>query len=248
MKEVLIIDDLEISRKALELLVRQVDENAVIYMAENERDAYLIAMKKTIDLFLIDIVLHPGKAGGDQSGAEFAQDMRRVKKYQFTPIVFITSLYDPKCSMYRVVRCYNFIEKPYNPERVKKIIKSAIQYQTKDSKDRSIFFRVDGILEAVTVEEIIFAFSRWQHLNVVTRTEKLIIPYKSCSSLQADLDSESFIRCNRSTIVNLEYIKCVDSVNRYIFLKENETVLEIGPIIKKSFMKKLKNKIYLTLI
>lgn len=79
MKEVLILEDKEDARLALEHLVKQVDSNARIYMASDEEEAYVIAMKKTIDVFLIDIILHP-EIPGDQSGVDFVQSMRTVEK------------------------------------------------------------------------------------------------------------------------------------------------------------------------
>ena len=59
MKEVLILEDKSETRKVLAGLVKEVRSDAVIYEAADEKTAYDIAMKRTIDLFLVDIILHP---------------------------------------------------------------------------------------------------------------------------------------------------------------------------------------------
>ena len=83
MKEVLILEDKEESRRILEELVKQVQPDADVYAVSSEDEAYAIAMKRTIDLFLVDIILHP-ETMGDQSGADFAQNLRTIEKYLFT--------------------------------------------------------------------------------------------------------------------------------------------------------------------
>lgn len=56
MKEVLILEDKSETRKVLAGLVKEVHSDAVIYEAADEKTAYDIAMKRTIDLFLVDII------------------------------------------------------------------------------------------------------------------------------------------------------------------------------------------------
>ena len=74
MKEVLILEDKSETRKVLAGLVKEVHSDAVIYEAADEKTAYDIAMKRTIDLFLVDIILHP-QQHDDVSGGEFAQNI-----------------------------------------------------------------------------------------------------------------------------------------------------------------------------
>lgn len=235
MKEVLILEDKEDARLALEHLVKQVDSNARIYMASDEEEAYVIAMKKTIDVFLIDIILHP-EIPGDQSGVDFVQSMRTVEKYYFTPIIFITTLYDPKLHMYSTVHCYQFIEKPFDAEKVKDTIRDALRYHTEDTSKKDIVFRVDGLLEKVAIDDIMYIENRNHKVYITTVDDKLRVAYRTCKQMLERLDSDKFMQCNRGTIVNFDYIKKVDSVNRYIYLKNCKDVLEIGPVMQKTFM------------
>lgn len=236
MKEILILEDKKLARDALIQIVKEVDANAVIYAFAGEEEAYAAAMKRSIDLFLVDIILHP-EFMGDQSGADFAQNIRTIEKYTFTPIVILTSLYDPKMHMYASVHCYRFIEKPFDREKVKQIIREAMKYHTPDKRDQNIIFHVDGLLQMVPVSEIIYIQSREHMLNVTTVDDYFTIPNKSCKVMLEELDCEDFATCNRGTIVNMSYIKKIDSVNRYIYLRGSKDVLQIGSVMKKSFMR-----------
>ncbi|MCI8363346.1 MAG: response regulator transcription factor [Eubacterium sp.] len=238
MKEILILEDKKAARDALIQIVKEVDPNAVIYAFAGEEEAYAAVMKRSIDLFLVDIILHP-EIMGDQSGAYFAQNIRTIEKYRFTPIVILTSLYDPKMHMYASVHCYRFIEKPFDREKVRQTVWEAMKYHTPDKRDQNIIFHMDGLLQMIPVREIVYIQSREHVLNITTIDDNFTIPNKSCKVMLEELDCEDFTKCNRGTIVNLSYIKKVDSVNRYIYLKGSSDVLQIGSIMKKSFMDKL---------
>lgn len=237
MKKVLILEDHAGTRKALEVTVRKVDASAQIFSVGTTKEAYEIAMSNTIDVFILDIILKPGDKYRDSSGADFAQNMRMVSRYQFTPIIFLTSLYDSKLNMYSSLHCFRFIEKPCDYDVVEDVIREAIQYHTKNGKDRQYFYRCDGVLEAVRIRDIIYVQSQGSHLKAMTTWEETKIPYKSLRLLQRELDTEDFLQCSRTTVVNKEFIKTVDVANRFIYLYECEDVLEIGPVMKKSFLK-----------
>ncbi len=237
-KKVLILEDKDDTRRMLVYLVKEVQPDAVVYEASEEQTAYAIAMEKTIDLFLVDIILHPERKG-DVSGGDYAQNIRNVDKYLFTPIIIITSMYDPKMCMYSSVHCYKFIEKPFDPEKVKKTIAEAIRYKTENKEGRRAIFRVDGVLVMVLIEEIMFIESVDHRLRITTISEKLQVLYKSCNTILEELDCDDFTMCKRGVIVNLNYVSIVDPVNRYVYLRGCKEVLEIGPILKKEFMRKV---------
>ena len=79
----------------------------------------------------------------------------------------------------------------------------------------------------------------------ITRLEyidgKYKAPYKSCKKIVEDIASKDFIQCNKNTVVNRQYIHNIDGTNRYITLVENRGKLEIGPRLKKEFLRRLEN-------
>lgn len=97
-------------------------EDIKLYPTSRTEDAYQTALEKNIDVFLVDIVLKPEKLD-DMSGMIFAESIRQVEKYRFTPIIFLTALCDPEMHAYKEIHCYGYLSKPYNKE-VKNIRKT----------------------------------------------------------------------------------------------------------------------------
>ena len=239
MRKVLILEDQEETKRALVAIVKRVDATAVIFALSSADEAYAVAMKNTIDLFILDIILKSGDKYRDSSGADFAQNIREVVRYHFTPIIFLTSLYDEKLNMYSNIRCFSYIEKPCNYDQVEQIIREAISFHTRNGVDRKYFYRNHGILEALCIKDIIYVTRDGGNLLAVTPKERRVLPYKSLKLIRTELDTEDFLQCNRSTIVNQWFVRKIDTVNRYIYLDECDDVLEIGVVLRKNFMKEI---------
>lgn len=71
MKEILILEDKKETRELLVRMVKKTQMDVRVYEMADEKEAYSIALRKNIDLFLIDLILHPEEKG-DVSGGEFA--------------------------------------------------------------------------------------------------------------------------------------------------------------------------------
>lgn len=84
MKAVLIIEDNPTSMEMLARIVNEVDPEITVHRAVNQNEAYAAAMKVTMDLFLVDIILDT-KNPGDVSGVTFANRIRMVDKYKYAP-------------------------------------------------------------------------------------------------------------------------------------------------------------------
>ena len=242
MKEVLIMLPDEEERKNLESLVRQVCADTVFYMTLDEDAAYDIAVRNSVDMFLLDIDLHPEKKGSQCSGADFAQRIRKVEKYWFTPIIYVIDRYDEKLNLINLVQCHGVFKRPYSMKKMRAAVRSALKYHTKDSLERTIIFQTEGMLVTVVVGEIIWACIKKKKMHVVTLDEEIVIAQKTCKALMKELNSESFVCCRRGTFVNLNYIKRIDLSRGCIYLKESKKVLEIGAAIKKEFLKKVRER------
>ena len=63
MTKVLILEDKWQSREVLVRMVEEIDAGSALFAVANEDEAYAIAMKRSIDVFLVDIILHPERTG-----------------------------------------------------------------------------------------------------------------------------------------------------------------------------------------
>lgn len=214
-KKVLIVEDDISSMNALEKMVKEINVLAVCLKASNVENAYRLLHENIIDVFILDIVLDTSLQG-DVSGMKLAEEIRRIERYRFTPIIFVSALSDPRYYAYTNLRSYSYIEKPFHLEETRKILREAMLFNTEPEKDKYLYFRKDGILFSVKENEVIYIESKHHILYIRSIKETIDIPYKTCKEMLEILDSHKFIKCNRSTIVNKEYIKTIDVVNRYI--------------------------------
>ncbi len=233
MKKILILEDNEAHMKALNRILSDIND-IQIFEAYNMAQANYMLSFNVFDVFLIDIILDT-KVPGDVSGIDFVNQIRDNKRYQYTPVIFITSLEDPKLAAYKELHCYNYIEKPFDPEEVLKTVKEAIEIPVPLPKKEYVYFRKDGILYSVKVDEIVYIVVSRQGVEIHTIRDCLKLSYRTISEVMKDLDHTDFLQCNRSMIVNKAYIEHIDSTNRYIKLKGLDTVVEIGSIMKKQF-------------
>ncbi|MGN0155932.1 MAG: LytR/AlgR family response regulator transcription factor, partial [Lachnospiraceae bacterium] len=221
-------------------LVLETSENAVVYAETNSADAYKVLMENTIDVFLVDIILDTTKPG-DTSGIKLVEKIRNIPKYMFTPVLFITSLEDPKNYAYTDLNCLGYVEKPFSVEKVKKLLQKALNYTTEKEKDITICFRRDGILYPIHVKEIVYLESLNHIVNVHLSDGTLLeVPYMTCKQVLEEDSSDVLFQCSRNTVVNKEYVLNVDVTNRYITLKDGYGRLEVGITFKKKILTEFK--------
>ena len=225
MRTVLIIEDNAASMEMLAKIVNEVDPEIVVHRAVNQNEAYAHAMRLSIDLFLIDIILEP-KNPGDVSGMRFANRIRLVEKYRFVPMIFITALEDAQLYAYSNLHCYYYLEKPFDAKKARQVITEALEMPLKKNSSHDVFFRKDGIIFKKDISEVVYIENVGSGQTV-------------CFVLE-ELDSDKFLQCSRYAIVNRDFIEAIDIVNRYIELKDNFGQLEIGISFKKKFIEALK--------
>lgn len=233
MKKVLVLEDNPKSSALIESIIQEIDTRIRIYSFDNVRDAYQCALEKTIDLFLIDIILDT-KTPGDSSGLVFVENMRKISHYTFAPVIFITSLEDAKLYTYENLHCYSFIEKPFDIKRLKGLIEQCLRFEESKDITKTLYFRKDGIILAIEREDIVYAECINHLMHIHTRQRDVLeIPYITLKKLLEDIDCKDFIQCSRSTILNKKYINNMDIPNRIIQLKDGFGRLEIGITYKK---------------
>lgn len=239
MKTILIVEDNENSVEMLERIVHGINSGLCIIKASSFEEAYLMAAKNRIALFLIDIILET-RNPGDISGLRFADAIRDMKQYKHTPIIFVTGLEDPKLYAYSELHCYHYIEKPYDLEKTAKIISDALEIPSV-SAEHNVFFRKDGIIYKRNISEVVYIDNTRVRQTVHFVDGDLQLQYKPCKVILEELNSEKMVQCSRYAIVNTDFIDYIDSANRYLKLKGRKEQLEIGITFKKKF---LKNALY----
>ncbi len=239
-RNILIVEDNEIHTNALQAIINDLHKDVKVYCANTVEKGYEIALKYQIHLFLIDIILDT-HIPGDVSGMDYAEKIRRIEEYKFTPIVFITSLEDSKFYSYNQINCLDYIEKPFSVARVSGTILHALEFPVVEDDDKHVYFRKDGVLYSIYARDIIYIFNSRRKIKIFCVNDNLEIPYKTNKEILEKLNSKSFVECSRRCIVNKKYIKQIDYTNRYIRLENIDEPIEIGATMKKMFKDKMEN-------
>ncbi len=233
-QKILILEDNKVHMDAMCKILEDLPKNITVYCAQNVQKACEIALEHHIHLFLIDIILN-GQNPGDVSGLNFAREIRGISKYKFTPLIFITSLEDPKLYSYSQLHCFGYIEKPFSVAQVRGTILNALDFPVKNDEDRHVYFRKDGIVYSKSIKDIIYIESSRRKIKVYCVNDELEIPYMTCEEILKEMDSELFIQCSRYNIVNRKYIDKIDYTNRFIKMHYVDKPIEIGIIMRKAF-------------
>ncbi|MCI8357115.1 MAG: response regulator transcription factor [Lachnospiraceae bacterium] len=235
MKTVLIVEDNVRSMEMLVKIIENLRTDVEIKTASSQEAAAILAMKYNIDLFMLDIILNASNPG-DVSGMKFAEHIRTLKKYKYTPIIFITALEDPELHAYSDLHCYYYVEKPYDAEKVSSVISEALEFPAAHKEPQNVFFRKDGILYKKEISEILYIENSRAGQTVYCTNGNLKLPYKPNHKILEELASDKFVQCSRYHIINRDYIDKIDTVNRYIQLRNLKTSIEIGNSYKKKFL------------
>ena len=144
-KQILIVEDNKRHMDRACDILEQL-EDVVIFKADNCADAYRYAMEYSIDLFIVDIILEKTK-NGDMSGMTFADNIREIERYKATPIIFTTSLEDPKLHAYAHLHCYQYFDKYYREDEFKEAVQFTLKNYTAKKEREYIYFKTNGIVE-----------------------------------------------------------------------------------------------------
>ena len=232
MINILILEDQKESREALQKIIasygraNEVDIDAAGSLKEAE---VFLNNNKTYNGFFIDINLNP-EDKEDKSGIEFAKLLRKNRKYEFTPVIMVTSIASLEMTSFREIHCYQYIVKPYDRKTVEDVI-SKIVMNGKVAEEKYIIVKKDGINYKIKCDAIQYVQAITRGVQIKLSKENVKVPYLTIKEFMTKVDKEDFIQCHRMYVVNKNHIESVDVVNRMISL-EDGNVVEIGVTYK----------------
>lgn len=230
MFDILILEDSIDTKKALEAIIKRCSKDVRVFFSTNLKQAEELLTEQDFCLFFLDVNLD-GNNIADASGIKFAKSLRKQTKYEFTPIVFVTSMMELELMSYRETQCYRYIIKPFHDSEIRDLVLKVVNNQKK--KDRQqVMIKKDGINYSLNVDEIIFIEAMPRGIIIHLIDDKLEVKYLSIKQMMEKLSGENFIQCHRMFVVNVNYIDYVDQVNRVIKMKDNYGSLEIGVTFK----------------
>lgn len=233
MIRILILEDQDISRKALKEMILSAggqDQVVVDSAASFALAKELVESDKVYAAFFLDINLNEDNEE-DKSGMEIAKLIRSYTKYEFTPVIMVTSTANLEMEAYRKLHCYQYILKPYIKKDVENVVKKLLSiHNTKEEK--SIVVKKDGINYRIKCDAIVYVQAVTRGVCLYLKKEAMKIPYLTIVKLMEQLPEEDFIQCHRMFVVNKRHIKNIDYVNRMIKMDYYDETVEIGGTYK----------------
>lgn len=231
MYRVAICDDEATSLQIIEALTAQVlteegiDYETVCFTDMESMIECLSDKGASYDILLCDIL-----AVG-MNGIEAAKELRRLG--ESLSIVFISSTAEYALEGYQV-DALRYLQKPIQIDKLREALLSA--YKMKDNKGDTLTFQVGDRLYKIPFGEIEYLESQGRETIVCTLNEQIAVHMKF-SDMEKLLPEDCFVRCHRSYIINLNYVK---DLARYRFLTKRGVEIPVSQLqyvdVKKKFM------------
>lgn len=212
MKSILLVEDDINQRQNLKKMLQEIDCNLKIYEAQDKDEALEILNNEVIELFFIDISLK------NSSGLDLALELRKIPKYEFSWIVFLTTHVQYMLKAFKEIHCYDYIIKPYEKDEVIKLAKKLLSSTyinniTIDQRKYVVFEINKGISVRIYVDEIIFIEMSLRTCIVHTRQGKYEIKRLTLKKALELIDCNDIIQCHKSFAVNINYINRIESIS-----------------------------------
>jgi two-component system LytT family response regulator len=234
----IIVDDEELAREDLKVLLENFNEIDIIGEAESVEEARPLINNLNPDLIFLDIQM-PGESGFDLL-AKIETDAK---------IIFVTA-YDEYAIRAFEVNAIDYLLKPVNTERLALAIEhlksdeeGRKSGQTKLNLEDSIFIMVNNHYQFVKISAIIKITSAGNYSEIYTTSKLKGLVLKSLKDWEARLPENYFVRIHRTAIINLEYVDHVEEWFNYsykVLLKGIEDPL----VISRRYASKLKKRMF----
>lgn len=203
MINILVLEDQKDSREALCKMIasyNRENEVEIDSAATYEEAEKLLNNKKTYNGFFIDINLDIENEN-DQSGIEFARLLRKNRKYEFTPVIMVTSIASLEMTSFREIHCYQYIVKPYDRKTVEDVIQKIVMHD-KVAEEKYIIVKKNGINYKIKCDAIQYVQAITRGVQIKLTKETVKVPYLTIKEFMKKVDPEDFIQCHRMYVVN----------------------------------------------
>lgn len=215
----------------------------VIDSCDNFDSALHAILQSKPQLLFLDIQLQ---------GRDAIQLLEEVRKVQPLPYVVFTTAYNDRHYLMSAIKlsAVDYLIKPIDTNDLAIAIAKAVQRKQTDnglmespaspSADRLTLKTISGMI-LLKKSDILFinAFGNYSKVTTFRETETVM---ESLGTIESLLTDKAFVRCDRSTIVNLKYVYKIDT-KRNICIFRSDDGQTVQTELSKSGMERLRQSL-----
>lgn len=215
---VIIVDDEPLAVQLLEAYVKRIPDLKLMGSFTDSIAAMDQLRQNPSDIVLLDIQMP------DMSGMEVAEILAHQKDANGNPltrVIFTTAFKEYAFESYGV-QALDFLLKPIRYPKFVEAIDKARQWfemlkaeqAQKNVSRQSIFLNVDGQLQQVSFDNIVYVAAMKDYVMIyVDGSKKPLITHMTMNAIEDLLPQDKFIRIHRSYIVSVDRIRSIDRNN-----------------------------------
>jgi DNA-binding LytR/AlgR family response regulator len=239
--EILVLED---DKLEIELIKSVLDENYIVYFAQNGKEAIeLLEKKNGIDIAILDIYIE-----GKNEGIEVAEYIGKSQNLK-CPFIFLTSANDRATfDNAKNLSPASFLLKPFNQLELIYAMELAIENSIEDhykysweSSNGAVVFNQNFLIKKrdvwvkIAPSEVLFIEVEGRYCNLITDKGKFLVQ-SSLSKILKALDKSLFIQTHRNYLVNIARVKEFRSSDNLIVMDNDKSVF-LSSRSKEAFLK-----------
>lgn len=156
------------------------------------------------DLVLMDIYMRNPDGTEDARGVEAVRAIRAVDPT--VPIAFTTTSTEFALESYRL-DVNRYLEKPIRQQDIEAALRMAQEIK---ATEPGVTVRANGVERRVPARQVVYAEQSGHNVTVHLVGGREVTGRMRLADLEAQLDSQVFVRCHKSYIANLTFVEEVD--------------------------------------
>lgn len=245
---IILVEDDSMQREIFKRMVLSAYEAIKIYEADSKSAALEIIEKNDINMFLIDISLK------ESSGLDLAIEIRRIPKYEFSEVIFLTTHLEYILQAFKKIHCYDYILKPYNKDEVQVMLNKLIDKEVynlnngkddlDEAEDKELVIKIrNGIFVRIKIDEILLIEVNGRDCEVNTFDGVYTYSNISLKKILELIDCEYIVQSHKAFAVNKNYIFKVEKLDirlSTIYFKKYSKTALLGYTFKSKIISEFK--------
>nr|WP_242836874.1 LytTR family DNA-binding domain-containing protein [Clostridium beijerinckii] len=211
---IILVEDDSMQREILKTMIHSIYESIKIYEADSENSALEIIKNNDINMFFIDIGLK------ESSGLDLAMDIRKIPKYEFSQLVFLTTHVEYMLQAFKQTHCYDYILKPYSKKNVQamlnKLIDREINNLSNEDNDsnKELIIKIRAtVFIRVKIHDILFIEVKGRDCEINTINGSYTYTNISLKKILELINCDYIVQSHKSFAINKNYIFKIEKLD-----------------------------------